>query len=1174
MVAEGRVLGLKISLLGQFQLIQNDQPIPTHVWPSENTKSILKILAGERGRLFLQDELIEHLWPDVDPERAAANLRGRVAELRKILEPTLVRGTQSQFIVTRHGGYVLAKEADCWIDMEEFSRLESKGRQQEKEGRFKDAAHSYEAALHLCRGDYLAENRYEEWALQPKDRWRERRVDLLSRLAECSAKCEEYREAIKHIKRALEIVPTQENFYQQWIRYAHQLGDFVEAKKAYDKCVHILKQELDLMPSPHTQQLYETTQSHRQLTERDLSPIAPPVSSWPQKLPFVGREEERLKLSEYLRAAQAGAGPVILLRGRLGMGKTRLADEICAWATAKLGACVLTGHCYELETPLALQPLLEAIDEAVQYLSSSDLQNLHRAWLAELAELVPRLGQVFPDLSAVSDLPAEYRRNRLFETLHQILAALAQQHSPLVLRIEDLQWADPSTVDFLNYLLSKLGTLSLVVLGTYRTDEVGAAHVLHRFLQHSSRLGSIKELTLEPLSADNVQQLLNALSVNTEGKEKAIATLYEHGEGNPFFITSQIQALFEEGALGTQGKGWSFPDEWPGALPASAKDVIRHRVERMPPSRQRVLQIIATWGEEIQWSFLEKVWEGERDELQSHLQELISSGFLVSNEQNYSFSLHAYREMAYEMMDETRRKWLHWQIVHHLRSQESKHSPQWKIRLAHHCERAGHSLWAIHYVVRAVHDCRKHYENNEGLKLTEKGHHLLDEIESKLTQKPWLRRRWLNKKFQLLREEAWIQRHTGKPAELEPLVKQLAELFEQLNENSRRRAELECLQAALHERSSRYDQVFKPAQTAREIYRQLQDLSGEAECLYEIGRAHFGLEDYGQARQCFVQSASLFRKLRDYDSEIESLNRLGNVEIRYGNPEKGLAHHQQALRLSQRILSEQLEGKTLRAMGHVYLQVGNYEKALKLFEQSQVISEKFGDYESSTFAFSNKASAYYLMGAFEKAADCCRQALTRAGKWGNPVECGQISRQLGWILKALGRFEEARACLESAIQTFREMGLPSEQAEGLRRLAETDLAMGEAERALTEIRHALSLEPKLTLTAACCYGTASAAFLKLGHFREAVQAAEEALRINHQMNLGSDILANVYFRHFQALYALPREDEALASLQKAHSLLSEMIQNYKTPELRRSFMSVPWRRELLDAAKQLLGIDN
>jgi DNA-binding SARP family transcriptional activator len=149
----------------------------------------------------LADELIEYLWPGCENLRSAAsNLRGRVAELRKILGPS--------FLLTRRGGYALSAESDCWIDAEEFSHLEELGRRAYRQENYDEAIRRLQEAVALYRGEYLAEDRYEEWALQRRERYRERFVEVLSLLADSLARRGQYARALGYLERAIGEAPS------------------------------------------------------------------------------------------------------------------------------------------------------------------------------------------------------------------------------------------------------------------------------------------------------------------------------------------------------------------------------------------------------------------------------------------------------------------------------------------------------------------------------------------------------------------------------------------------------------------------------------------------------------------------------------------------------------------------------------------------------------------------------------------------------------------------------------------------------------------------------------------------------------------------------------------------------------------------------------------------------
>jgi tetratricopeptide (TPR) repeat protein len=673
---------------------------------------------------------------------------------------------------------------------------------------------------------------------------------------------------------------------------------------------------------------------------------------------------------------------------------------------------------------------------------------------------------------------------------------------------------------------------------------------------------------------EELNQLLQGLSMRWPDNGEVLSSLHRRSEGNPLLVLSQLQVLLEEEFSQATDPTWQLPDAWPSALPAFARELIRHRIERMPLSRQRVLHIISIWAEEIPVTILEKIWDASSEELQNHLHELVSAGFLVFTEKGYAYTHHMHRHVVYEtLMDEPRRKWLHWQAVLCLRAQGSRHAPQWRIRLAYHSERAGHPLWAIHYLVQALYHCRNHRENEEGLRLAERGLRLLEQLEQKLTQRPSLRRRWLNKKFQLLREEAWIQRHRGHRAGLETVLTRLKQLKAQLSENLRQQADVEYLQGALYVRSSQYQRALECLQTACSLYQQLQDTGGEAASYLEMGHAHFDVGSYAQAHDRLTQSLVLFEKVGDRENQAEVCLRLGHIAMRQGDSPRANECYQKALDLSRRAKSEQMEGKTLRALSYTHLQEGRYEKVLQMCEQAQKIAEKLGDLRNRFFSLSNQATAFYFLGRLGNAADCCQQALKLATDAGNPIEHGQICRQFGRILREEKQFTQSLAYINRALEIFEGAGARHDQAEALRARAETELATSTLGCALSDIHEALRIASELKLAAVSlrCRATESLILLELERHSEALGAAKEVLQSEHAYMLGKDQIARVHFTCFHAACSLDQHAEALEYLKNAQSLVSEMAQLIENQELRQSFFAARWHRDLIRTSKDFFG---
>jgi tetratricopeptide (TPR) repeat protein len=247
---ERRSMGLRIQLLGSFGVWRGKKPV---MWvKGEKPKLLLKILLTEPGRVFPHDELIEKLWPNRNSE-AAATLLNRVAELRRILQPGLKSGSNSRYILTHHLGFSFNPES-CFIDAHEFQRHYHQAKQLEAQGDFPEAVQEYESAMGLYKGDYLEEDRYEEWLQPVREHFSEMYLECLSCLTDRYVQMGEYSKAIGCCRRLLEKDRYREKAYRQLMLCHCHEAEPGESLRAYQMCREAMA-GLRAKPSIETEQL-------------------------------------------------------------------------------------------------------------------------------------------------------------------------------------------------------------------------------------------------------------------------------------------------------------------------------------------------------------------------------------------------------------------------------------------------------------------------------------------------------------------------------------------------------------------------------------------------------------------------------------------------------------------------------------------------------------------------------------------------------------------------------------------------------------------------------------------------------------------------------------------------------------------------------------------------------
>jgi class 3 adenylate cyclase len=336
-----------------------------------------------------------------------------------------------------------------------------------------------------------------------------------------------------------------------------------------------------------------------ELGKRELKGVPFPVTAFevryeegragglPSRLPFVGRQAELARLEWLVSEAAAGRGGLAVVNGEPGIGKTRLVEELCQQARGR-GIEVLWGRCLEGGWAPPYAPFAEALEALA---GSAPLEEL-RADLGSgdsaLAQLVPMLRQRIPDLPEPVRIQPDEERFRLLDAVAQLLLARSER-APVLCCLDDLHWADASTVAMLRHLAHFAPGHRLLVLGTYRDAEVGRAHPLTEALAALRRDVEYERIHLVGLEAKAVGELLGA--VGEEDVVGALATaIASETDGNPFFVKEVVRQLLESGRLHTAGVVTTTPlDE--RAIPEGVRDVIGRRLVRLSEVANQLLGI-------------------------------------------------------------------------------------------------------------------------------------------------------------------------------------------------------------------------------------------------------------------------------------------------------------------------------------------------------------------------------------------------------------------------------------------------------------------------------------------------------------------------------------------------------------------------------------------------------
>ena len=378
--------------------------------------------------------------------------------------------------------------------------------------------------------------------------------------------------------------------------------------------------------------------------QRALSPV------------LVGREHELGALEDILLAASRGDARVGIVAGEAGMGKTRLATELMLRAR-KIGFEVLTGACSEAELSLPYLPFVEAVGN---YLAHSDLEALKVRLgpsARELGRLFPRLGH--DELQVDAGDPA-HARLRLCEALADLLNVPAERRG-LLLVLEDLHWADASTREVLDFLVRRLRTGRVMILGTYRSDEMHRKHPLLPTVQGWIRSGLVEAVDLAPLTPDGVRGMVRAIFDQANVSDEFRDFLHNRCEGNPFVLEEMLKLAIDRGEIYRTDAGWERKDLRELRMPRSVKDTILMRVERLDEDQIQLLGTAAVLGQSFDAALLTAA-SGQGGEAVEDVLHAAEQQQIIEEESaggRYRFRHALTREVIYEDLPAPKRERLH-----------------------------------------------------------------------------------------------------------------------------------------------------------------------------------------------------------------------------------------------------------------------------------------------------------------------------------------------------------------------------------------------------------------------------------------------------------------------------------------------------------------------------------
>lgn len=754
------MVALRLSLLGRFQVQLPNQPI-TH-FETDKVRALVAYLAVETNRAHRREALAGLLWPDRPDQVALTNLRHALSSLRKSIGD---QGANPPFLLISSSTIRFNPESDFWLDVAEFDKLIA-GSQSPATTNLQ-VIERLQNTVALYDGDFLESFSlkdsplFEEWILVQREHYRQAAIQALASLAGFYEHYGDWGLAQTYARRQVELDPLNETAHCQIMRLLALSGQRSAALHQFEVCRRRLFEELQVEPAQEIVQLYKSIKEGEKLQVEHWK--APPQLTTGQ-LPilFVARERELAHLNHHLNSTLEGNGRVVFIIGEAGSGKTALAREFARRAMAldtskEATLLVATGNCNAFsgqgDPYLPFREILETLIGDIEPRRASGVilpEQAQRLWAA-YPDTIQALVESGPDLvglflpadplilrastyapggtdwqTQLAELVQRYRRSTspplleqvaFFEQVTGMLQNLARRY-PLLLLLDDMQWADQGSISLLFHLGRHLAGSRILIVGAYRPDDLardieGNRHPLETVVHEFER--DFGEIIVDLTQAEN-RQFVDAY-INTQPNHlnpEFREMLYQHTEGNALFTVELLRDLQEQGDLVQDEAGLWIEREnvdW-GRLPARVEAVIAERIQRLSQECQSLLTIASVEGEEFTAEVIARLQgAAEMDIIHCLGGPLKNQYGLVQTQQlqrvghrrrsRYRFKHALFQKYLYDRLDPAEKSRLHEAIGEALETLYAEQVSELAVQLAWHFEEAGLPDRAVDYLLQA-----------------------------------------------------------------------------------------------------------------------------------------------------------------------------------------------------------------------------------------------------------------------------------------------------------------------------------------------------------------------------------------------------------------------------------------------------------------------------------------
>jgi predicted ATPase len=793
--------------------------------------------------------------------------------------------------------------------------------------------------------------------------------------------------------------------------------------------------------------------------------------TWEAK--FVGREPELRLLKYGLEQARDGKGSILFLTGEAGIGKTKLGEEIQNLDT-NFEFEFLYGQCYYRENTDPYLPFIEMFKRYLSthpYIATSILSSFNTP--ATMIFDIPPTGDgqyspkipehndsdmnkdkssIKPDLEPTSKSMELHEtqllegKNRMFETVSKIIINISKK-KPLVLFLDDLQWADMASLHLLHYLARNIKDQPIFILGAYRPEDIelvqGSVHPLHELI---TRLGSenlFMTIGLDRLNREHTVQMVGDLLGVEDTPNDFAELIYNETEGNPFFIKEVLRKLIEEGALSIKDEKLTMniaPEEM--VIPTSIKELINLRLQRLDEDSANVLEYASVIGNEFDLELLENIIDLSEDKLINVLGKLTEARFIYDIYEgisfNWKFTHNKCHEVVYNGISENKKKLIHLKIAKHLEDSKIDNIDDVVYDLAYHFYNGFDFDRALSYSIEGGEKAIKSYASKEALNFYTISLNSLRRLDEELAST----KHYKEKKIEVLSKLGILNKTIGNWDKALDYFEQILPISDEIKiPQIKSKAYLNM--GWIFQRRSYWNEAQTYFQKSLAIANVVQDFFISAEAYNGLGAVYERKGDFDNAIECYSTSRKFAEENTDLLNLAKAHNAFGRIYNQQGDYIKAVDHKRKSISLFERIKDLPQLAKSYTSLALTYYDMGELEKNIEFNEKCVDLADEISDLRIKGYGLSNAVESLVKTNQLGKAQDYASGALEIFKKLEERFMIALNYMNFGIIFKQKSEWNKSKYYFKTAIEFMENLKIPYHLADCYQQYADMYKIKGE-----------------------------------------------------------------------------------------------------------------------------------